>query len=316
MRTRRISLCRWTSAAVAVALVIQAQAGEPSVRDLIALAPVLDSSDEVCRSLDVGGWFGGAEALAPRVRFRALYRAPNQFSLLLSDTVDDTPLVFCTNRKMLCYDPVGPRVYYSEDACFTLEMAAIRADLKWNCDYFLTGRKPHHIFLDFRSVLSLSVPNTVKDFEDKVVKRTSSKFELLRDFQNEPYYKIKIDLNKVCSYTEATFFDQGSIFLCLDKLTLNGAVDDEAFEFPAKLRLPRGLPLKHVRSDDDDAAMRIMIFDVTQASIVRSVVNRAGRSGPINIPELSSIDWDRARQNDKKFSKALKALVPLSLRTR
>ena len=48
-----------------------------------------------------------------------LYRAPNQSSMLICDAVDGTPLAFCSGRKMLVYDPVGPTVYYSEAAGFS-----------------------------------------------------------------------------------------------------------------------------------------------------------------------------------------------------
>jgi hypothetical protein len=71
---------------------------------------------------DVGGWSGGNEALAPKLRFHALYRAPNQCSLLISAAADGMPLTFCTGRKMFVCDLVGPTVYDSEEAGFTLGM--------------------------------------------------------------------------------------------------------------------------------------------------------------------------------------------------
>jgi hypothetical protein len=58
--------------ALVLALLAPARAGEPTARELIALAPRLDSSDRDCRSLDIGGWVGTDQALAPKIRFRAL----------------------------------------------------------------------------------------------------------------------------------------------------------------------------------------------------------------------------------------------------
>jgi hypothetical protein len=57
-----------------------------------------------------------------------------------------------------------------------------------------------------------------------------------------------------------------------------------------------------------------MVLD--RACLVRAVVNKAGPPGPTKIPGLTGVDWDRVRENDKKFAKALKGLVPPSLRAR
>jgi hypothetical protein len=53
---------------------------------------------------------------------------------------------------------------------------------------------------------------------------------------------------------------------------------------------------------------------VARAAVVRSVVNKASRPGPINIPGLTGVDCYRVKENDNKFAKALRDLVPPSLR--
>ncbi len=153
MGTRRLSRFPIAGATLVAALVATARAGEPSARELIALAPVIDSSDAGCRSLDVGGYLGGEKGTGPRLRFRALYQAPNQSSMLICDAVDGTPLAFCSGRKMLVYDPVGPTVYYSETAGFTLELTRTNTAFQFSYNFSLVTGSPHRILADFRSVI-------------------------------------------------------------------------------------------------------------------------------------------------------------------
>ena len=103
-----------------------ARAGEPSVRELIALAPVLDSADRGCRSLDIGGWLGGDKALAPKLRFRALFRAPNQFSLLINGRASLCGLGSSrtTGRSLSVFTPgLSPTVTLDADHCNLLRLA-------------------------------------------------------------------------------------------------------------------------------------------------------------------------------------------------
>jgi hypothetical protein len=317
MGSRSVLVFALTSAIFAVAILAQAQAADPSARELIALSPILDSSDEAVRSLDVGGWFGCDEDLAPKLRFRALYRTPNQFSLLISDA-EGAPLAFCVGTKMFLYDPVGPTVYYSENASFTLQVACTLTGLKFKYNFLLNTKKPHRIFVDFRSVMLLFQGQSQKrgDSEDRVVKRNASEFELIRFFENRPYLTINIDLAKKCPYTEASVIHEGITYLRRDRLILNDRLGDELFVFPAKQLFTQGLPVSNVREDADVASALNLTDVLTRASIVRAVVKKAGPSGPINIPGLSGVNWDRVRVNDKKFAKSLRLLVPASYRAR
>ena len=318
MGSRRISSFPLTNVAVAVVLLLApARAGEPSARALIAIAPVLDSSDGNCQSLDVRGWLGSDAVLAPKLKFSTLYRAPNQFSLLISDAADGTPLAFCSGRKMFVYDPVGPTIYYSEDAGFALEMACTPTEVKFKLNYLLKSKSDQHILVDFRSVLAFAG----RDGEgpalvDEILKSNTSEFGFIRKVRDQPFLKINIDLTKTCPYTEAAFVRDGITYLCFDRLTLNDAPADETFAFPAKQRLTRLLPVIDVTANKEIAAIPDMAAVVGRATLVRAVVNKAGPPGPVDIPGLSGVDWDRIRENDKKVANALRALVPPSLRAR
>jgi hypothetical protein len=316
MGSRRLSRLSLTGVALTAALLATARAGEPTARELIALAPVLDSSDGRCHSLEIGGWYGSDETLAPKLRFRATYRAPNQFSLLIANAEDGTPLAFGAGRKMFLYDPVAPTVYYSEDACSSLEMACTETELKFRYDVLLKrDGKPDCIRVDFRAVMSNhGGAGEGRGFEDRVVKRNSSKYRLLRCFEDKPYLALEVDLTKDSPYTAASFIYDGRTYLCLDRIILNGAPRDEPFTFPSRRRLSRGLPFKDVTGDKEWAASPNSAAVIARALIVRSVLDTAGPPELIHIPGLTGVDWNRVKENDRKFGKVLRDLVPPSVR--
>ena len=315
MGSRCLSWFAFNSMIFAAVWLTPAKGGEPTARDLIALAPVLDSLDKGCQSLDVGGWLGSDEPLAPKMRFRTFYKAPNEFSLLISDTGDGTPLVLCSGKKMLVYDPVGPTVYYSENASFTLELRCTSTRLTFNYSFFIKDGKPHHILVDFRSVMSNFGANAEgSGFGDSVAKRNANEFALIRSYETSPYLILNVDLAAKCPYTAAEFVYDGRTGLRLDRLALDGDPGNESFAFPAKLRVMRELPIKDLTVDDDVAANLDLTSVIAQATIVRAVLNRVGSPGRNEIPGLVGVDWDHVRENDRKYAKALRDLLSPSLR--
>jgi hypothetical protein len=315
MGSGRLSRFYLVGAALAVLLPVSARAQDPSSRELTALAPVLDSSDGGCRSLDIEGWCGAAKALHRKLRFRVLYRAPNQFSLFICDGVDGTPLAFCSGRRAFLYDPVGPTVYYSEGAGFQFGMACAKKEVDFGLSCLLGGGPTDRIFVDFPALLSLTGPAALGDpMEQRVIKHSASHFELVANFDKTRYLKIGIDLTKKCPYTEAALVDDGITGVRLEKIALNSAVADEPFTFPEKQRLTQALPVKDVTGEKDPAAMRDLTAVIMRAFFIRSVLNTVPPSRLVSIPELQGLDLDHVRENDKKFARTLQGLVPPSLR--
>ncbi len=136
---------------------------------------------------------------------------------------------------------------------------------------------------------------------------------MIRTFENNPSLTVDVDLTKECPYTSAAFISDGVTYLCLDRLAKNGALGDEPFAFPTKDQLTRRFPVKDVTAVTDSGVSSDMNMVIGRAAVVRSVVNKARPSGPINIPGLSGVDWDRVKENDRKFAKALRDLIPPSV---
>ena len=81
-----------------------------SAQDLIRLAPVIDTTKSAYRSVRIEGVMSAGFGL----RFRALYRAPDQHALFIEDGRDGTPLLLVSGGAMIAYDPVRPEALFDE----------------------------------------------------------------------------------------------------------------------------------------------------------------------------------------------------------
>jgi len=90
-----------------------AKSDEPTVDELIAMCPSLDSSNPACRDFEFrqSGLSDEPERVGSKsICFRAVYRAPDKFGLLIYDGSDNTPLIYAMDGKVLLYDPSKPVV--------------------------------------------------------------------------------------------------------------------------------------------------------------------------------------------------------------
>jgi hypothetical protein len=321
MGSGRLSLFPLVGAAFVMALLASAHADEPSARDLIELASVLDSADVGCWSLDVSGYIGSEkDATEPRLRFRALYRAPDRFSLLITDAADGTPLALCSGKKMLVYDPIGPTVYYSEAGGFILAATNTDNTFKFKCDYYFKYKKDDQILINLRSITSPERRDAEGwAFEDRVFKRNACEFKLIRSHVeglHEAQLAVNVDLTKACPYTAVGLAYDGDVVFRFDRLVLNEELRAEAFAFPTKEQLSRGLPINDVTMDDGLLATLQTSMIVARASLARAFVNSARPPGPIDLPRLVGVDWNRVKENDRKYSKTLREILPPILRAK
>jgi hypothetical protein len=313
---RCLSLFPVASAAFAVALLNPALADEPSAQELITLKPAFDSTNPGCKTLEVGGWLGDGECgPTTKLSFRALYRSPGQLCLLLSDTVDGTPLALFSGKSMLLYDHVTPTLYYSTTAGFSVVLAgADQGELRFNINYRLTAEEPSRIVIDFGSLFSFNRWKGGAQTHDSVVRLDANVFQLVRSVGDEPVFVIDVDPARKCPYTRAAFGASGTTKFCMNRLNLDSPTGGEPFAFPTKEQLGRAMPVTTVTGQEGIATMRITNALMERAAAVRSVVNRVGPGEAIPLRGLSDVDFNRVRDNDKKYAKALRELIPPSLR--
>ena len=323
MRTGNRSLILLAYATLTAAVASSGVAGEPSARELVALAPVIRSSDKNCKSIDISG-FMNKEGITD-LKFRAVYRAPDRFALLLYDGLDGTPLLYCSDRNMFVYDPVGPSFLYSGYAGFQIDLLATVETFVFSIDGSVVRSKSSSISIDLQSILwgpgqngLALMDQAVKDgvVRDEVVKRNEGSYKLVRHEEEGSTIRIDVRLNANPPYTAIDFAEGGAPkpFLGIDKLAINGALKDEMFAFPEKDRLARTMTVRDVAGDGVLKSLGALAL-VTRAAVVRTAVNHPESRARIKHPELLGVDWERVKQNDKRFSKILKTLVPQGLRT-
>jgi hypothetical protein len=171
-----------------------ARAGEPSASDLIALAPVIRSSEERYRSIELAGYFKDKDGVAV-MKFRAIYRSPNRHALIISDGSDGTPLLFASNNSMIVYDPVRPVVLDAADTRtnFSIWQEGDRFWLTW--EWSSGEEKPNSILLDVRSMF------TGRSKRNDVVKIGDGKYRLTNTSERGSRLISHIDTNLKQPYT-------------------------------------------------------------------------------------------------------------------
>jgi hypothetical protein len=290
-----------------------AMAQGPTSRELVASAPCVDSAHVETKSIDVCGLFGfKVGQWAPRARFRAVYRAPNDFSLIVTDAADDTPLLFCARGKMFLYDPVGPTVYYSEKANFRVVLQAVKERCSFYTDFRLSGNVPHRILLDFRSVLQASSGDVSSE---KATRDGLGHYRLLREYQNESRLDFTIgNMNKL---TRASFRvdTNDDAEVVLDPVILNRVVDDTWFAFPQQEVLERSLPPGCLVSAVKLGDRPFLQDSISRAIAARATANRPGPPGSPKPDVFADVDFVRARENDKKLSGTLRSVIPPAYQT-
>ena len=205
----------------------------------------------------------------------------------------------------------------SEESTFSIAMACLEKSLNFNFNYLLHDKSRQRITLNFRSVFSCS-DRAVHEMvvADTVVRRGTNEFQLISDVDGSRFLTIGVDLTKNCPYTEASFFWESDTYFSLSRLAMNRPLDNELFAFPPRSRLPRDLPVKVIGPDESTPASSVLInAAIARATVVRSVADRAGSPAPIDIPGLADVNWYHVRENDRKFAKALKELVPARLQS-
>jgi hypothetical protein len=284
-------------------------ASEPTADDLIKLAPVLDSSDPKCRSIEFSGCMKGGDGVL--LKFRSTYLAPGQHALFFSDGFDDTPILLVADRKIMFYDPVIPAILLSDNISLITSVKAEGEKLKLDWDFQKSKAKTERIKTDLLRVDLKSILDG--DTDREVIKTGENNYRLILAKQaKEPcWVEATFDITKPSPCTSIRMIERESheAVFCFDRIILNGNVGGEEFRFPAKDRLPEHLKVKDWPGDGFLANLGGLAM-VTRACYARAGANHPSVRKSIKLPGLWGIHWDQIKANDAKYSAVLKRLIP------
>jgi hypothetical protein len=151
---------------------VTAAAREPSPKELIDMAQVISSSDATYRSIVFGGYLRQKGSAC--ITFRAIYRAPDHYAVLIKDKADGTPLFFAADRQMFLYEPVRSVLLWNADNNVRFSLLQKAGALRIHLGVTSDKNQPSNVLLDVKSLLAGPFMN------DKVVQISGKKYRLTR----------------------------------------------------------------------------------------------------------------------------------------
>ena len=271
--------------------------GEPSVSELISLAPVIDIADPQCNSAEISASIrGGVGENRIDLRFRAVYAKPDRYALVVSDGSDATPLLWLAGDNAILYDPTRPAVFWLANAKPLFFVRLCDEKLEFG---FAVGMSAANIQCDVKSILAVSRRNST-------VERTAQgSYRMALTSWHGDYRVATIDPASASPYRRVEIFVPGQSYaqFSLDRMSTNENVDEKDFQFPERAALAA-----HVNIQDWPSGN---VIDAVNgpAIVYRAIFARlAMRASNVRdlIPE---IDWDQAAENDRVYSKAIRDSV-------
>jgi hypothetical protein len=277
---------------------LTAAADERSPKQLIDLAPVLNSADDHYRTIELGGYFRANDSAW--LTFRAIYQAPDHFAVLIRDGADGTPLLFAADRKLLLYDPIRSIVLWHAGLSIHFALVKEGDALRVHLDATSDEDKPSSVLVDVRSLLAGPFTN------DKLVQTGDKKYRLSRTSQKGNTLECAIDLDREQPYTHIAIHADGrpDPVICINTLTVNGNPGREEFLFPKRGRLAEKVSVQ----DFPDGMFTRNGGELTllmSASYARAAINKPEMREAVARAGLVDIDWNSAKEKDGMISHAL-----------
>jgi hypothetical protein len=279
-----------------------------TAEDLIAIAPVIDSADPKCQSIEVRGRMRSQGEV--NLRFRAVYRAPDHFAFLFSDGGDGAPLMFVADGQGVLYDPIEPtlrRIPHGAYALIRLERKGERANFSFGLGlHSKEDADPEEIpriLLDFRSILALAAEN------QRLIDTGGETYRLIiqRHKESVDHYEFDKKLQPSLQKYVAFLKDELEPFLTLDSIRLNVALRDEEFRLPDLSRLAGKIAVRDFPTDGVLSGVKT-IGEICRTAYVRVAAHNPKARRIVPFPRLVGIRWDEIRQHDLVCAPALREL--------
>ncbi len=276
-------------------------AGDPSVDELIDLAPVVSSQEGRYHRIDVAGKAAGPGFL--EVEFRANYRRPNQYALRVTGPHDGTPFIHQVNSELLLYDPVDGSLLYLSNARFGLKLYYDNGRLNWGCTVSRSN-SPCTVLVDIRSLYD------GKAITSEIGAADATSVRLKQTRASGASLLAVVDRSKKCPFRQIeltrTGVDQPS--LIIHEL----AVDEDAAEpwpaFPAKERFTGRVRVNDF-SDDAvfDRAATAAAIQICYKSF--AALQNKGLRERYQKEFGVHVDWDKVEANNRTISREIREVL-------
>lgn len=285
-------------------------AREPTAAELIALAPVIRSSDEKVRSIEVAGYSRADGKIL--VTFRALYRAPDRFAMIVRDGQDGTPISIHVDKKVMVYDPVRPELLIRSHARGYRILRSVdgKYEDSWGSSWGSSNSvpQPSRIEIDLKSVFTdLSVDDA--PLEETVTKEAEGVYVLTRR-DDKVYKRLRVDrrgATPVVTYEKASS-PGGPPTSGIDRMVVNGVLNDSEFAFPSLHALAGMLDIREV--EDGFFSEGDLMNTMARTYYVRQKLHEPPAQRGVIGPMLAGVRWSRVEENDERLAEQIRTLVP------
>jgi hypothetical protein len=287
-------------------------AEELTIDDAIRLAPNLDSANPKWSSIEIGGYIDsagqlGGEKTSRQVRliFHAVYRAPDQFAMSVSDFRDGTPLFFAANGKAIVYDPIRCVVIYINDA--NIQCSIFQELDKLNFGFIMATGPNESSKVRFDAHSLVSAPSKSSNLS----KDETGAFGLTLTSSRGNKLHAVIRPTWFCPLAKIELFEGDALapVFAVNRIFFDGDVEDCEFAFPSKDALRKAVNLYEM-PNNLPAGELVGLIQAAHAILARMAVHDHDLRG-----KIKEVDWDRVEQSDAKFSKALRTMLTPENRT-
>jgi hypothetical protein len=252
--------------------------------------------------MELGGSLRANESVC--LTFRARYRAPDHFAVVIEDQADGTPLFFAADRRMLLYDPLRSALLWKEDINIHFSLVKERDALRIHLDATTDKDRPSGVLVDIKSMVAGPFPN------DIVTRIGDRKYRLTRTTEKGNALECAIDLDRKQPYANIQIMHAGQNrpFLRIESLELNGNTDQDEFLFPKKDELAEKTCLREL----PDSAMSSGGGGLTvlmAACYARAAIRKPEMREAINRAGINDIDWNGVEEKDKRVSPLLRGAL-------
>ena len=216
---------------LALALAALLAAEDPTPAELIALAPLVSSDDSTCRSLDVAGY---VRSPGRNLGFRASYRCPDHFTLVLSDGVDGTPLMIGIEDELYTYNYIDGSLLRLPRRRIQFSLGKGETDPMLRVRFLGAGTESPHLRVDLAGLIDMDVASASSK------KVAPDRYQVTRKSARGSLQSIDFDLAQESRITKAIYYANNlyDLGVGLTRIRLNDpeSASDLALLTPDRLR--------------------------------------------------------------------------------